>query len=164
MKSCCIIGHRKVYDKINFEDIFVQLIEKENINIFNFGNYGEFNDLSYEILLKLKFKYPQIKIIFYSLNNEVAFTFEEAERYKIKYENQNKIFPYKCFDEIIYLNDIDETKFKLACVLRNKKIVDESRSCLIYYRENYFLPNNSRSGTKIIYDYATKRKKKIFII
>lgn len=161
--SCCIIGHRKVVDNINLQEIFINLIEKENISIFNFGNYGEFNDLCYQILLNLKNKYPQIKMIFYSLNNEIGFTFEEADRYKIKYEKQNKNFPYKCFDEIVYLNDIDETKFKLACVLRNKKLVDESDYCMIYYRKNYVLPNKANSGTKIVYEYATKQKKKILL-
>lgn len=164
MKSCCIIGHRKVCDKINFEDIFVQLIEKENIYIFNFGNYGEFNDLCYQTLLNLKLKYSQIKLIFYSLNNEISFTFEEAKSYEIKYKKRNKNFPYKCFDKIIYLNDIDETKFKYACVLRNKKLINESDYCFIYYRENYSLPNNRRSGTKIAYDYAFAKNKKIILI
>ena len=141
----------------------MDLIENRNVSVFNFGNYGEFNNLGYNFLSILKARGKNIKLVLYSLNNEVAFTFEEAEQYKNKYKNQNKKFPYKCFDEIIYLNDIDETKFKYACVLRNKKLIDESDFCMIYFRENYSLPDNRNSGTKFAYDYACKQKKKMII-
>lgn len=167
--TCCIIGHRKIID--NFENFkskiwkcLINLIENQKISVFKFGFYGEFNDLCYNILSSLKLKYLHIKLVLYSLNNEIAFTFEEAESYKIKYEKQNKKFTYKCFDEIVYLNNVDETKFKYACVLRNKKLIDESDFCLIYFRENYFLPNNRNSGTKIAFDYAKKENKNIILI
>ena len=164
MKSCCIIGHRKISEKINLNNLLTYLIENKKVSIFNFGFYGEFNDLCYKTILGLKFRYPHIKLIFYSLNNEVAFTFEEAGQYIEKYEKKNKEFPYKCFDEIVYLNEIDETKFKYAYVLRNKKLIDESDYCLFYYRENYVLPNKGNSGTKIAYDYARDNKKNIILI
>lgn len=164
MKSCCIIGHRKIEENINVIEKLVDLIENYNISVFKFGFYGEFNDLCYKVLLKLKLKYSHIKLVFYSLNNEIAFTFEEADKYKQKYEKQKKVFPYKCFDEIIYLYDIDETKFKYACVLRNKKLIDESDYCLIYFRENYSLPNNRNSGTKIACEYAKDEDKNIIFI
>ena len=162
--SCCIIGHRKIEENINLIEKFINLIEKENITIFNFGFYGEFNDLCYKVLLKLKIKYSQIKLVLYSLNNEVAYTFEEAEHIKQRYEKQNKFFPHKCFDEINYLEDIDETKFKFACVLRNKKLINESDYCLFYCRENYTLSNNRNSGTKIAYECAKEQNKNIILI
>ncbi len=162
--SCCIIGHRKIEENINLIEKFVNLIEKEKVLVFKFGFYGEFNDLCYKVLLKLKLKYSQIKLVLYSLNNEVAYTFEEAEQIKQKYEKQNRVFSYKCFDEINYLEDIDETKLKYAYVLRNKKLIDESDFCLIYYRKNYSLPNNRNSGTKIAYEYAQKQNMDIVLI
>ena len=164
MKSCCIIGHRKINERICVIEKLKDLIEKKNISIFKFGFYGEFNDLCYNKLLGLKERYPQIQLILYSLNNEIAFTFEEAEDYLSKYKRRNKSFPYKCFDDIVYLRDIDETKFKYACVLRNKKLIDESDFCLFYHRQNYSLSNNRRSGTKIAFDYAQEMKKNIILI
>ena len=163
MKSCCIIGHRKISDYVSDEvatfNKLRDLIENQNVSVFKFGFYGEFNDLCYKFLLAFRNQYEHIKLVLYSLNNEIAFTFKEAESYKIKYEKQNKKFPYKCFDEIVYLENIDETKFKYACVLRNKKLIDESDFCMIYFRENYFLPNNRNSGTRIEYEHAYKQKK-----
>ena len=162
--SCCIIGHRKIEEKINLTEILVDLIKNKEISTFNFGFYGEFNDLCYKTILSLKETYSQIKLVFYSLNNEIAYTFDEAEQIKIKYKSKNKVFPYKCFDDIVYLQGIDETKFKYACVLRNKKLIDESDFCLFYYKENYSLPNNRNSGTKISYDYAKNQNKNIIVI
>lgn len=164
MKSCCVIGHRTVDKNINLTETLVDLIKNKNITEFKFGFYGEFNDLCYKAILSLKPTYPQIKLVLYSLNNEFAYTFDEAEQIINKYERRNKPFLYKCFDNIIYLEDIDETKLKYAYVLRNKKLIDESEFCLFYYRENYSLPNKRNSGTKIAYDYASKQKKKIIII
>lgn len=165
--TCCIIGHRKIEDFVSVSiatwDGMVDLIKNRNVTTFKFGFYGEFNDLCYNFLSTLKARGKNIKLVLYSLNNEVAFTFEEAEKYKNKYKKQNKKFPYKCFDEIVYLDDIDETKFKSACVLRNLKLIDESEYCMIYYRKNYILPSNRNSGTKIAYEYACKRKKKMII-
>ena len=68
MKSCCIIGHRKINEEmVEFEqklkNIFFDLIENKHIYTFNFGNYGEFNDLCHKLLLELKREFPQIKLV-----------------------------------------------------------------------------------------------------
>ena len=159
MKSCCIICNRKIDDlkKYEIRNKLIYLIENFNISIFNFGFYGEFNDLCYELLVELKNRYSKIKLVLFSLNNEIAYTFDEVDRVK------KKPFSNKCFDEIIYLEDVDETKFKYACVLRNKKLVDESDFCFIYYKESYSLPNNRNSGTKIAFEYAKKQNKFIVL-
>ena len=51
---------------------------------------------------------------------------------------------------------------------KNKRIIEDSSSCLFYYKEGYSLPSNKgehrNSGTKIAYEYAIKLKKKIFNI
>lgn len=146
---------------------FVDLIENRNVTIFKFGFYGEFNDMCYGTLKMLKSRYPYIKLVLYSLNNEIAYTFEEAEQYQSQYNRKNKPFHYKCFDEIIYLDDIDESKVKYSYVLRNKKLIDESDYCMIYYRKNYSLPSKDgkprNSGTMIAYEYACKQKKKMIV-
>ena len=168
--SCCIIGHRKINSEelqLKLKNLFLDLINKENVTIFNFGKLGEFNDLCYKILIGIKKENPSIKLIVYALSDEIVYTFEEAEDYRNKYNRKEKEFKFKCFDEIIELRDIDETKFKYACVLRNKQIIDNSDLCVIYYKENYTLPSKNsqirNSGTKIAYEYASKQNKKIII-
>lgn len=82
--SCCVIGHREV-NNLNHQlltDKFKNLIEKYNVTIFKFGNYGKFNNLCYKILCELKLQYQQIKLVLYSLCNEIAYTFEEAKIYQ----------------------------------------------------------------------------------
>ena len=166
--SCCIIGHRTIKDLDIVENRIVaelkNLIENKNVSTFKFGYFGEFNDLCLKIVNELKNEYSEIKTVFYSLNNEIAFTYQEREEYLRKSGKNNKTFKYKCFDEIIYLKDIDETKFKLAYVLRNKNLIEQSDFCLIYYRDEYKLPNQRNSGTKIAYEYACSKNKKIIII
>ena len=166
--SCCIIGHRTIKDFLDVESRTVNavknLIENENVRIFKFGYFGEFNDLCLKLVSEIKKDYPFVKTIFYSLNNEIAFTFEEAEEYRAKFNRQNKTFKYKCFDVINELTEIDETKFKLAYVLRNKKLIEESDFCLIYYRKDYALPNLRNSGTKIALEYAKQKNKTLIII
>lgn len=172
MNSCCIIGHRKIQDCAQViaacENELCDLIENKGVSVFNFGAIGEFNDLCYKILTDLKIKYPQIKMVMYSLNNEIAYTIEEMEEYLSKYNRKNKTFTYKCFDEIIYLENINEDKLKYAFVLRNKKLIDNSDYCMFYYRKNYILPHingkSRNSGTKIAYEHAIKQKKKIIIV
>lgn len=164
MKKCCLIGHRKVENIVKVTEklktTLINLIEKENVTTFLFGANGEFNDLCYKIVNELKSVY-KLKTIFYSRYNEYAFTYEEKERYSYK---SKKPFPYKCFDEIIEDETIHNAMLKYSYVLRNKKIIEESDFCLIYYRENYNLPNNSNSGTEIAFNYAKKIKKQIIKI
>lgn len=60
-----------------------------------------------------------------------------------------KMLSDKCFDGIVYLNDIDETKVKLTYVLRNKKLVEESDFCMIYYRKIICCPHIMECKEKV---------------
>ena len=162
--KCCIIGHRSVLNSDVVVKELIQkisdLVENKNVTNFIFGNYGEFNTLAYDSLYNLKLNsYPYIKLISYSLKNECFYTFEEYSNLKNK---NNKKF--MVFDEIVYLWDIDETKFKYSQVLRNKKMIKDSDYCLFYYRENYNLANNRKSGTKIAFKYAKDLNKNVITI
>lgn len=165
MKKCCLIGHRTIKDievvSKQLKEILINLIELKKVKNFILGNNGEFNALAYTTLCFLKEqKYPEIKIISYSLNNEYTYTHEEAERYF----KRAKISTAKIFDVINYLNDIDETQIKRAYVLRNKTIIENSDYCIFYYKEDYALPNNRNSGTKIAVEFAKQLNKNIILI
>jgi len=49
---------------------------------------------------------------------------------------------------------------KASYVKRNYEMIDNSRFCIVYYKENY-TPKGRKSGTKIAFTYAEKKKKNI---
>ena len=66
--TCCFIGHRKIEYSVELEQKLIELIEnlivKYNVGIFLLGSKSEFNDLCYQVVSKLKEKYPYIKRIY----------------------------------------------------------------------------------------------------
>ena len=51
---------------------------------------------------------------------------------------------------------------KAVYVVRNRDMINQSRFCIVYYREDYS-PKNRKSGTKTALDYAIKKNKEIII-
>ena len=49
---------------------------------------------------------------------------------------------------------------KASYVKRNCEMIDNSRFCIVYYKEDY-TPKSRKSGTKIAFTYAEKKKKNI---
>jgi len=49
---------------------------------------------------------------------------------------------------------------KESYVKRNCEMIDNSRFCIVYYKEDY-TPKGRKSGTKIAFTYAEKKKKNI---
>ena len=49
---------------------------------------------------------------------------------------------------------------KASYVKRNCEMIENSRFCIVYYKEDY-TPKGRKSGTKIALDYAEKKKKTI---
>lgn len=71
---------------------------------------------------------------------------------------------YKNDSNDIFFDDmIKDEKFwgRASFVKRNQKMIDNSDCCLFYYDKNYQVGTNKKSGTKIAFDYATKKNKKI---
>lgn len=170
MKSCCIIGHRKINATKEFvekiKETLLNLVIHKNVDRFLFGNNGEFNDLCYKLVNELKNKFSNIKTVFYSRYDEVAFTFEEKENYD--YKSKTKPFPYKCFDEIVEDEQVHQANGKYSFVLRNKVMIENSDFCLFYYLKDYQLPKmfgkQRNSGTKIAYEFAVECAKNIILI
>ena len=144
----CSIGHRYIVVTnlmIKFlTDFFENCILNENVSSFIFGSKSQFNDLCYDIVSNLEKKYPHIKRIYY-----MSYDFELEERFKDMYleHYEDVLVPQKVFKS-----------GKLAYVKRNEAMIDDSDICLFYYNEN---SNNLKSGTKIAFEYAKKKKKKI---
>lgn len=152
-RTCCFIGHRKINETEELKQKLCEIIEKlimdENIDIFLFGSKSRFDDLCYELVTKIKEKYPPIKRIYV-----------------------RSMYPYIEDDYKDYLlQDFEDTYFpkkitgagKASYVERNYEMIDKSRFCIFYYDEQN-APTTRKSGTKVAFNYAVKKGKQIINI
>ena len=152
--KACFIGHRS----IKITNTLITLLENtvENLIIkgvttFLFGSMSDFDDLSLNIVTKLKQKYPFVKRVY--VRSSYQFIDDNYTNYLLKF-----------YDETYFPPEI-ENAGKYSYVKRNYKMIDNSYYCVFYYNENY-IPETKRntsvnSGTKIAYTYAIKKKKEV---
>ena len=159
-KTCCFFGHRKIDEteelKNNLRGIIENLIVNEKVDTFFFGSKSQFDDLCHKIVTELKEKYPHIKRIY------IRSAFQHIPDW---YED-SLLQHY----EDTYFPEHMENAGRTSYVERNQEMINKSDFCIVYYDENYAPPKRKnsrrdltdyqpRSGTKIAYDYAVKKKK-----
>ena len=173
---CCFIGHRKINNSLYIENklnkIIEELIINKNVNTFLFGSKSEFDSLCLKIVINLKEKYHYIKTIAYTCKSESATLTSEKQK-------QEKLYSY-FFKKDIHLLYVDEeyehekkyTSGKASYVERNYAMIEDSDYCIFYYNKNYLpkrrkfskqdiLDYQPKSGTKIAYDFAIRKRKNI---
>ena len=158
-------GHRKIVDTLELRtkitDTIESLIVDQNIDTFLFGSRSQFDSLCYDLVTKIKEKYPHIKRIY--VRAEFPCIDESYRRYLLE-----------SYEDTYYPEGMEKAG-KAAYVERNCEMIDRSSVCIIYYNTGYAPPRrkNSRhdltdyqpkSGTKIAYDYARKKKVKVINI
>ena len=110
-------------------------------------------------MTELKGKYPHIKRVY------VRAVYEYIEDFYRKC-----LLEY--YDDTYYPPKIKNSG-KSSYIERNQEMIDKSDYCVFYYDENYLPPRRKqskrnvtdyqpKSGTKIAYDYAQRKKKTIF--
>ena len=159
-KSCCFFGHRKIYEtaelKNNLYEIIENLIVNKNIDTFLFGSKSQFDDLCHKTVTDLREKYPHLKRIYV----------RSAFQYIPDWYEDSLLQHY----EDTYFPEHMENAGRASYVERNQEMINKSDFCIVYYDENYAPPKRKnsrrdltdyqpRSGTKIAYDYAVKKKK-----
>lgn len=148
--TCCFIGHREISVTDELKEklrvVIECLIVDENIDTFLFGSKSQFDDLCYDIVTEIKKKYPHIKRIF--VRAEYPYIDESYEAYLLE-SYEDTYFPKSVLDA-----------GKARYVKRNCEMIDNSRFCIVYYKEDYS-PKGRKSGTKIALAYAEKKKKTI---
>ncbi len=147
---CCFIGHRTINETEELKLMLVEIIEKlivrEKIDTFLFGSKSRFNDLCLELVTEMKEKYPHIKRIY--VRAEYPFINDDYEEYILKY-----------YDDTYYPERIIDAG-KAVYVKRNCEMINCSRICVFYYNEQN-APTARKSGTKIAFNYAVKKRKHI---
>ncbi len=158
--KACFIGHRaieKTEEVVSLlKETIISLIEK-GVTTFLFGSMSKFDDLSWDVVTQLKQKYPFIKRIYV---RSAYLTINEAYKKYLLLSYEETYFPTKI-----------ENAGKYSYVERNYNMIDNSTYCVFYYNENYLPPvkrqpkknillsSIRKSGTKIAYTYAQKKKK-----
>ena len=151
--TCCFFGHRTINEteelrKKITENIEI-LITDKYVDTFLFGSKSQFDTICLEIVTELKEKYPLIWRKY--VRAEYPFISDAYREYLLE-----------SYDETYYPKKILGAG-RAVYVRRNIEMIDNSKYCIVYYDENYSLPNR-KSGTKIALDYAIKKKKEIILL
>ena len=91
-------------------------------------------------------KHPHIKRIF--VRAEYPYIDESYKEYLLE-RYEDTYFPKEV-----------EAAGKASYVKRNCEMIENSRFCIVYYKEDY-TPKGRKSGTKIALVYAEKKKKSV---
>ena len=160
--NCCFIGHKTIKRTntlISSLRETVSFLIENGVTSFLFGSASEFDTLALEIVSELKKLYPFIKRVYVrSSCSKISKSYKDflLESY------ENTYFPTKL-----------ENAGRCSYVERNYEMINLSSYCVFYYDENYepaptnkakkklLLPKARKSGTKIAYEYAKKKKKEI---
>ena len=152
-KACCFFGHRTINETEELKERLIEIIEKlivdEKVDTFLFGSKSRFNDLCYEIVSKIKEKYPHIKRIYV-----------RAEYHDINEQYTNYLLDR--FEDTYYPEHIRKSG-KAAYIERNYEMINKSQYCIVYYDEQN-APTTRKSGTKIALVYAVIKGKQIINI
>ncbi|MBQ9782491.1 MAG: DUF1273 family protein [Clostridia bacterium] len=150
----CFIGHRTILKNKELKLLLKQTIRdliNKGVTTFLFGSKSEFDELSWEIVTELKKTYPCIKRVY--VRSAFEYIDDFYEKYLLK-SYEKTYFPSKV-----------KNAGRCSYVERNYEMIDSSDYCIFYYDENYVVPlsrqNERKSGTKIAYNYAIKKKKNI---
>ena len=144
-KTCCFTGHRKLpfwgRRKVaaKLEKTIINLIDR-GIRFFGAGGALGFDTLAAQTVLRLKKKYPDIKLILVlpCLTQARGWPTENVEEYeRIKAQA----------DKVIYTAQ----EYTKGCMhKRNRHLVDHSSVCVCYLTKD-------NGGTAYTVDYAEKR-------
>ena len=151
--TCCFVGHRKINETEELRQKLFETVEnliiENKVDTFLLGSKSAFNSLCYEIVSRLKEKYPYIKRIF--VRAEYPYISEDYKKYLLEFY-EDSYYPEK----VLGAN-------KAVYVKRNYEMIDNSEFCIFCYDEEN-APTNRKSGTKIALDYAKRKKCQITVL
>ncbi len=163
MKTCSFFGHRNVVEteelRQKIKETILSLVKDEGVSAFLFGSKSNFDGLCLDVVSEIKTVEPRIKLVYYRAS--FPYIGKDYEEYLLE-----------TYDETLMPKGV-ENAGRASYVERNQAMIDASDFCVFYYDENYapqprkhakrdlFL-SEANSGTKLAYQYATRKKKKIY--
>ena len=148
-KTCCFTGHRNIPTEIKHElftltETAIENLIKNGYRYFGTGGALGFDTIAALVVLKLKERYPDIKLILVlpCQPQTKGWRKEDVEIYEeIK----------KQADKIVYTSQ----EYTRGCMYkRNRHLVDNSSLCICYLTEN-------KGGTFYTVNYAYEEKLRI---
>jgi len=147
-KICSFFGHREI-------ELTEELCARATAEIFKsvdfgcrifyFGGYGEFDELCYKIVSKIKDEKPRLGI-----KRIYCVAKEEYLRKKVRY------FRAQDYDEVIYLPPLFDGWYK-SIYYRNCAMIDNSDYIIFYAEER------KDSGAYKALKYASRKHKKVIV-
>ena len=144
-KTCCFTGHRELSASsrkklaIRLEELIICLIER-GIQYYEAGGALGFDTLAAQTVLKLKNKYPNIKLILVlpCMTQTRGWPTKDVEEYeRIKAQA----------DQVVYTSQ----EYTRGCMFqRNRYLVDNSSVCICYLIKN-------SGGTAYTVNYANQQ-------
>ena len=138
MKTCFFIGHREADEKLlpKLKETVERLITKENVRFFYVGEYGGFDRIAANAVIKAKSRYPDITLM-------RVLPYHPAER--------PVEAPYG-FDGTYYPDGLEKVPKPYAIVRCNKLMVSTSDWLVCYVRHGC-------SNSQKLLEYAERREK-----
>lgn len=178
-KKCAFIGHRNVYvtDELMelVQSVVEDLITKCGVKMFLFGSRSNFDGLCHAVVTELRGKYRGVKRVCYTCKSEACIL--ESGKQKLEAAHLRlfgKKLELQAFDEEVE-HKAKFTAGRASYVERNKAMIDDCDYCVFYYDKNYKpdtrktgrvnnISSAPRSGTRLAYEYALKKRKMIINI
>ena len=148
-KICCFTGHRNINSlaprelEKRLENKLIDLIENEGFTDFRAGGARGFDTMAAMTVIKLKKKYPHIKL-------HLLLPCKNQDVYFLPFEKQLYRFAISEADSVTY---IQERYSREAMFARNRALVDGSDLCIAYLEK-------LEGGTYYTVNYARKQKVK----
>ena len=143
-KTCCFTGHREIPSKA-YQRLFskteemVESLIKEGYLFFGAGGALGFDTIAALVVLKLKEKYPDVRLILVlpCLSQTRGWSSHDVGIYE---DIKSRA------DKVVYTSE----EYTRGCMhKRNRHLVDNSSACIAYLTEN-------KGGTAYTVDYAQK--------
>ncbi len=140
-KTCCFIGHSRIYAEVTFEQV-AEAVERHiteyGVTDFLVGNYGDFDRMSARAVKAAKARHPNIHLyLMLPYRPELGRPLPDREGY----------------DNFVYPEEMEDVPHKFAILRLNRLMAEDADYAIAYVRFTW-------GGAYTTLEYARRREKK----
>ncbi len=140
-KTCCFIGHSRIYAGVTQEQLAAAVerhISEYGVTDFLVGNYGDFDRMSARAVKAAKARHPEVRLyLMLPYRPELGRPLPDREG----------------FDNFVYPREMEDVPHKFAIPRLNRLMVQDSDFAIAYVRFTW-------GGAYTTLEYARRREKK----